>query len=204
MEFSFVFAKGRMRVDGSDIRADGALVRCELPRGPAMADDVNVRFDGRDAAIPAIDVLGAVRALHDDSSWMLSGARAQIVAERSDAQLVSAAERAAAAHRLWQLRDGLDWGRVDVEESGEREWTVTAFDTSGMDPLTPTTRSSRSAADRLADAQAEKARDRVLSARTGLALKRIGELRDGGPPPTLDEIIRIAAAIDEAPSSLLG
>lgn len=216
MEFAFVFASGRMRVDGDPVDAEGAVYRCSLPRGPAMSDDVAVRVAGRDVAIPAVDVLGAVRRLHDDTSWMLSGARAQLEGGRTDAALISDDERAAATARLRDLRDELDWGRVTVEASDDGDWTVRTVDADGGELVAPVTRKSRDAADRAADKAAVDGRMRVLAVRTGLATRRLEELvrvdgddgddgdGDGdGSPLTLDEVLRIAAAVDEAPSQVI-
>ena len=211
MEFAFVFASGRMCVDGDPLDADDTVFRCTLPRGPAMSGPLRARVDGRDVAVPAVDVLGAVRRLHDDTSWMLSGARAQLEGGRTDAELISDGERAAAAARLRRLRDELDWGSVTVDGDDTSGWTVRTVDADGSELVAPVTRRSREAADRAADKAADDGRTRVLAVRTGLSTKRLDELIDGiggvdagGPPLTLDEVLRIAAAVDEAPSRVLG
>lgn len=208
MEFAFVFASGRMRVDGDPLDADDTVFRCTLPRGPAMSGLLRARVDGRDVEVPAIDVLGAVRRLHDDTSWMLSGARAQLEGGRPDTALISDGERVAAAGRLRRLRDELDWGHVTVEGDDTSGWTVRTVDVDGGELAAPVTRRSRDAADRAADKAAVDGRARVLAVRTGLSTKRLDELIDGvdagGPPLALDEVLRIAAAVDEAPSQVIG
>jgi hypothetical protein len=204
MDFSFVFAAGRMRLDGRQRTADGSLVHLRLPRGPDLRDALAARLDGDEVTVPVIDVLGVIHNLHEQGGWQASGAAAQIVAGRSD--LFTATDHERLRERLRELMVGPDWGTLEtqVQDTGQRRrWHVAILDHSGKKPLKPKTFTSADAA-RAWYPEAERiGRRRMLSTRTGWAQKRLTELLDEGSRFGLTEVLELADVLERSPSALL-
>lgn len=196
MEFSFVFARGRMVVAGKARSADNRLYHLDLPREVGLREPISGEMSGRAVSIAMVDVLGALRALHGDANaFRASGS---------------------AVHLAGSLSQRLDEGRplilrvgADIEKRRFLEGAGTIGERDGRVRLPyAATAPSREGTVTKNFASIQEAETwlqrRRASSLLGFAYVRCDELLDGQDAPTLDEFLAVAAFYEEAPSTALG
>lgn len=196
MEFSFVFASGRMVVHGKPLDADHRLYHLDLPRHVGLRASISGTVDGESVSIEMVDVLGALRALHSDkNAFRASGSAAQLAgslvqsleAGRSLVRRIATdIERRAFLDRAGRIEQRVGKVRLGYAATApSRDGTVTKnFAT-------------------LVEAETWLQRRRAASL-LGLAYLRMDELLDDEIAPSLDEFLAIASLYSEAPSIALG
>jgi hypothetical protein len=75
VKFSFVYARGRARISGDRVDADGRLYHLELPRQEPLDYLVYGECQGEPVEISVIDLLGVLRSGNRDI-WPRAGSRA--------------------------------------------------------------------------------------------------------------------------------
>jgi hypothetical protein len=75
VRFSFVYARGRARINGARVRADGRLYHLKLPRQEPLGHLVHGECQGEPVEISVLDLLGVLRSGNRDI-WPRAGSRA--------------------------------------------------------------------------------------------------------------------------------
>jgi hypothetical protein len=196
MEFSFVFASGRMVVQGETRDADNRLYHLDLPRHVGLRTAVTGQVDNKVVSITMVDVLGALRALHGDANaFRASGSAAQLAG--------SLGQTLEAGRSIIQRIESDIEGRFFLDGAGhitERAGRVRL-------PYAATAPSREGTVTKnfVGLEEAEKWLQRRRAATMlGFAYSRCDELLDGEDSPTLDEFLAVAAFYGEAPSIALG
>lgn len=196
MGFSFVFAGGRMVVQGRMLDPDQRLYHLDLPRHAGLRASISGTVDDEAVVLAMVDVLGAMRALHSDTNaFRASGSAAHLAGSLGQAleaglplvrRIASDIEKGAFLNGAGQTEQRIGKVRLGYAATApSRDGTVTKnFATL---------------------AEAETWLQRRNAARLlGLAYIRFDELLDGALAPTLDEFLAIASFYGEAPSIALG
>lgn len=196
MGFSFVFASGRMVVNGRILSADQRLYHLDLPRHVGFRVPISGTVDDETVCIEMVDVLGAMLSLHNDTNaFRASGSAAHLAGSLGQAleaglplvrRIASDIEKNAFLNGAGQIEERIGKVRLGYAATApSRDGTVTKnFAT--LDEA-ETWLQRRSAA-------------RLL----GIAYIRFDELLDDAIEPTLDEFLAIASFYGEAPSIALG
>jgi len=196
MEFSFVFASGRMVVQGKTRDADNRLYHLDLPRHVGLRAGVTGQVGDRSISIEMVDVLGALRALHGDTnSFRASGSAAQLAG--SLGQTLEAGRPIIQRIRSdIEARAFLEGAGHITERAGRVRLPYAATSPSRDGTVT------KNFATR--DEAAKWLQRRRAATLLGFAYVRCDELLDGEDAPTLDEFLAVAAFYGEAPSIALG
>jgi len=196
VRYSFVFSDGRMCVNGEVVEGDGRLFHLELPRGARPNEEVRGTVEGQSVSIPALDVLGAIRALSGETLWLQSGSLAHLTAANPQPH-----SRDLGLSFLRLVQDSIDKGDLaqDVEPPRYREgdrirkrWQPVE---PGLDQ--PPVFATRE------EAEVWSAR-RAFARKVGWTYLRIDNLLDDPDAyPTIGELLAIAEYFGEAPSTTM-
>lgn len=199
MRYSFVLDNGRMTVNGRAVASDRRLYHLDLPRAVALTTEVSGTVEGAEVQIPAVDVLGALRAVHGGTdSWLGSGARAQLTGATATPHNLQEG-RAVMGYLTRLLDDGKLTSDLDPPTELPRprrlRWEAT---TTAPDGKQVSKRFEH------LDTARDWLRRRALAHAIGWPFTRIDQLLDDADTnPTLDEILDFADHVDEPPIALL-
>lgn len=196
MRYSFVFTNGRMCADGELVEADHRLYHLDLPRGAGLTDEVHGTVDGQEVSIPAIDVLGAIRATSGESLWLQSGSLAHLTAANPQPH-----DRDLGLSFLRLVQASMDRGELTAEVEPPRYREGDRIK-KRWEPVEPELERPP-VFDTREQAEAWSAR-RAFARKVGWAYVRLDKLLDDADTyPTIGELLAIADYFGEAPSTTL-